>query len=72
MTSCQKTLRVPIVVADLSKMAEEPSERLKLSVKTTKEKIDVDIPSDYTAKQVNCTVAAATILSCVAILPAND
>lgn len=48
-------------------MAEEASERLKLSVKTTKEKIDVDIPSDYTTKQVSCTVAAIASLVCVAI-----
>jgi hypothetical protein len=33
-------------------MAEEASERLRLTVKTTKEKIEVDIPSDYTVKQV--------------------
>ena len=33
-------------------MAEEASERLRLTVKTTKEKIEIDVPSDYTVKQV--------------------
>ena len=32
-------------------MAEE-TERLRLSIKTTKDKIDLEVPSDYTAKQV--------------------
>ena len=33
-------------------MAEETSEKLKLTVKTTKEKIEVEVPADATAKQV--------------------
>ena len=49
-------------------MAEEASERLKLSVKTTKEKIDVDIPSDYTTKQVSCTFTAIFSLVCATVL----
>lgn len=34
-------------------MAEESSENLLLSIKTTKEKIDVEVPADYTVKQVS-------------------
>ena len=33
-------------------MAEETSEKLRLTVKTTKEKIEVEVPADANAKQV--------------------
>ncbi|CAI8055460.1 Ubiquilin-2, partial [Geodia barretti] len=33
-------------------MAEETSEKLRLTVKTTKEKIEVEVPADATAKQL--------------------
>lgn len=32
-------------------MAEE-QEKLRLTIKTTKDKIEVEVPSDYTVKQV--------------------
>lgn len=34
-------------------MAEDASETLLLSIKTTKEKIEVEVPVDYTVKQVS-------------------
>ena len=34
-------------------MAEETSEKLRLTVKTTKEKIEVEVFADATAKQVS-------------------
>ena len=43
------------------KMAEEGGEeRLRLSIKTTKDKIDVEVPPDYTAKQVDPARAVAS------------
>ena len=35
------------------KMAEDSTESLSLFIKTTKEKIDVEVPADYTVKQVS-------------------
>ena len=35
------------------KMAEDGTESLSLFIKTTKEKIEVEVPADYTVKQVS-------------------
>lgn len=50
--------REPLVADD----GEGSEECLRLSIKTTKEKLDVEVPSDYTAKQVSKLYFQDTLL----------
>ena len=41
---------------------ERGGERLRLTVKTTKDKIEVEVPADYTVKEVFCPASYAACL----------